>query len=296
VADPNFEFKGRYGKQIEDSLYQEAYAAFQTGDYDKVIANNDYTEKEYPQGKNRARFMFLDAMSRLEKGERTQFLSAMKTIVEKYPQSTVSELAGLYVKGLQEGRLLASGRMDMGSVWDRRMGGYVEGDSVSADSAFTDNRNIPFLFIIAYEHDSINENQLLFEVARYNFTNFSVRNFDMTIERADGIDMLQVKTFLNYDEAYVYLHRLTNNPEMAQKLEGLHQFIISEENLRLLLRGKSFGQYFEFYDQHFDRIGHLNIDENSLDQPTDVLSPDDLEEQEKSGTDEEEEWGEGEVF
>ncbi len=286
VSDPNFEFKGRYGKQIEDSLYQEAYDAFQTGNYDKVIANNTYTEKEYPKGENRARFMFLDAMSRLEKGERQQFLGSMKAIVEKYPKSTVSELAGLYVKGLQEGRILASGKMDMGSIWDRRMGGMLAvGDSISADTIFLPERNTNFLFVIAYEHDSINENQLLFEVARYNFTSFAVRNFDISIDRTDGIDMLQVRTFNNYEEAYVYLHRLLNNEEMAYKLEGLHPFIISEDNLKLLLRGRSFGEYFDFYDEHFDRVGHLRVDDNSLDEPTEVLSPDELEELEETDED-----------
>ena len=288
VADPNFEYKGRYGRQIEDSLYQEAYAAFQVGNYDKVIANNAYTEREYPQGLNRARFLFLDAMSRLEKGERQQFMGAMKDIVAKYPQSTVSELAGLYVKGLQEGRILASGKMDMGSIWDRRMGGYTaDGDSVSADTTFTTEKNINYLFVIAYEHDSINENQLLFEMARYNFTSFSVRNFDISVERSDGIDMLQVRTFLNYDEAYVYLHKLMNDADMAYKLEGLQPFIISEDNLRLLLRGKSFGEYFDFYDQHFDRIGHLKVDDNSLDEPMEILSPDDMDDFEEDDGEEE---------
>ena len=51
-----------------------------------------------------------------------------------------------------------------------------------------------------------------------------------------GIDMLQVRTFLNYDEAYIYMHRLLNNADMAHKLSGLKLFIISEDNLRKLIK------------------------------------------------------------
>ena len=102
VADPYFEFKGRYGKQIEDSLYQVAYDAFVAGNYDVTIEQNSVAAEEYPRGANRARFLFLDAMSRLERGEREQFYTSMKSIVDQYPQSTVSELAGLYVKGLKK--------------------------------------------------------------------------------------------------------------------------------------------------------------------------------------------------
>lgn len=287
VADPNFEFKGRYGKQIEDSLYQEAYEAFQESNYDVVIANNEYTAKEYPLGLNRARFMFLDAMSRLERGEQDQFFTSMREIVEKYPQSTVSELAGLYVKGLKEGRLLASGKYNMGSIWSRRMSFGSELDSLNADTVFKADKNVNFLFIVAYEHDSISENQLLYEMALYNFTNFTVRNFDLSIERGQGIDMLQVRTFNNYDEAYIYIHRLNNNAEMREKLRGLHTFIISEDNLKLLMRGRSFADYFDFYDQNFDRVGHLQVDENALDEPTYIPTQEELEEMEEEEEEEE---------
>ena len=150
VADPNFEFKGRFGKVIEDSLYQVAYDAYVAEDYGKVITTNDYTATEYPDGSNRARFMFLSTMSRLGLGQREQFMTSMKEIVDKYPKSTVSELAGMYVKGLREGRLLASGKMDNGSIWERRMGVITGEDSIAADTAFTTERNCNFVFVTAY--------------------------------------------------------------------------------------------------------------------------------------------------
>ena len=91
-----------------------------------------------------------------------------------------------------------------------------------------------------------------------------------------GIDMLQVRTFLNYDEAYIYMHRLLNNADMAHKLSGLKLFIISEDNLRKLMKGLSFNDYFNFYDDNFDRIGSLIIKDDepsSLDEPTEIPEP-----------------------
>ena len=82
--------------------------------------------------------------------------------------------------------------------------------------------------------------------------------------------MLQVRTFNNYDEAYIYLHRLMNDEEMAYKLQGLKCFIISSDNLKLLMSKFSFSDYFQFYDENFDRIGHLQVDEDSLDSTTDL--------------------------
>lgn len=281
IADPNFEFKGRYGKQIEDSVYQDTYDAFKFSDYQTVINHSQEMAEEYPEGANRARFMFLEALSKLEMGDREHFMEDLKTIVEKYPQSSVSELAGLYVKGLKEGRLLQGGKFEMGSIWERRRSLFDEADSLANDSTFNPEKNTNFVFVIAYEKGTVDENQLLYEMARYNFTAFTVRNFDISTEKGDGIDMMQVRTFLNYDEAYIYLHRLLNNDDMAYKMEGLKCFIISEENLKKLMKGLSFADYFDFYDEHFDRVGSLRISEDeaaSLDEPTELPEPVDEEE------------------
>lgn len=289
IADPLFEYKGMYGKHIEDSVYAAAYDAFKAGDYSTVISNSQKMASDYPNGANRARFMFLEALSRLEQGDKDHFMSDLKALVEKYPQSSVSELAGLYVKGLKEGRLLHAGSFEMGSIWDRRMSVADEMDSLALDSAFTQEKNCDFVFVVAYEHGSVDENQLLYEMARYNFTSFSVRNFDISIVPSEGIDMLQVRTFLNYDEAYIYMHRLLNNADMAYKLDGLKTFIISEDNLKKLMKGLSFSDYFDFYDANFDRVGSLIIDDKeptSLDEPTELPEP---QEEDEEGQDEMEE-------
>lgn len=276
IADPDFEYKGRYGKQIEDSVYARTYDAFQQGDYATVVGNSQAMERDYPDGANRPRFLFLEAMSKLEQGDQEHFMSDLKALVERYPQSSVSELAGLYVKGLKEGRLLQGGKFEMGSIWERRHRLGEDADSLVNDSTFSPEKNCNFVFVIAYERDSIDQNQLLYEMARYNFTAFTVRNFDLSIEPSEGIDMMQVRTFLNYDEAYIYLHRLLNHADMAYKLQGLKCFIISEDNLKKLMRGLSFADYFDFYDQTFDRIGSLRISEDeptSLDEPTELPEP-----------------------
>lgn len=286
ISDPYFEFKARYGAHVEDSIYQATYNDYVEGVYDSVIMNADYIAKEYPDGLNRARFMFLSTMSKLNLGQREDFLTGMREIVEKYPKSTVSELAGLYVKGLKEGRLLASGTMDHGSLWSRRIGLLNEGDSIGGDTAFVADKEIPFVFVVAYERDSIDTNALLFEIANYNFSNFTVRNFDMNIEKGDGIDMFQVSGFKNYEEAYVYIHRLHNDPEMLQVMEGLRMFIISEDNLGKLMRGLSFQDYFQFYDEHFDPVGKRQVDVEMLDQPTDIPSAEDLPDEESEEVEE----------
>jgi hypothetical protein len=101
----------------------------------------------------------------------------MQQVVEKFPQSDVAELAGMIIKGVQQGRQLHGGKFDMGDVWSRRASDMVN------DSTLTDTlrfeRETKYVFLLAYQPDSVNQNQLLFEMARYNFSNYLVRNFDI---------------------------------------------------------------------------------------------------------------------
>ena len=247
INDPDFMTSAIHGKHIEDSLYAATYMAYMEGLFSEVEVNAALSGEKYPLGAHRPKFMFLDAMSRLQRGDQPGFLEELKEVVSKYPENEISELAGLIAQGLKEGRLLGSG--SLGNIWSRRLA-TVDGTAV-ADSlrpAFSTERYAPFRFVLAYEEGTVNDNQLLFEVARYNFSKFMVRNFDMVTTRQGNISMLHVTGLTSFDEAYQYMHRLYADPAMATKLSGLRALLISDENLELLLKYYSIDEYTEFYE------------------------------------------------
>ena len=255
VSDPDYADNALHGKHREDSLYAATYAAYNDGIYSQVYLNDSLSASKYALGAHRPKFMFLHAMSSLQEGDTSGFLDRLKEIVSKYPQNEISELAGLIAKGMSEGRLLTSG--SLGTIWQRRlMGGGAEGGVIDSASVkpFSEERAVPFIFMLAYEDGSVNDNQLLFEIARYNFTNFMVRNFEMTMPKQGGITMLQVSGFMNYDEVWSYRQRLYAVPDMASRLAGIRSYLISEENLKLLFEGHSFDEYQQFFDEHFTTL------------------------------------------
>ena len=262
ICDPDYIDNARYGKHREDSIYVVTYAAFREGDTRTVRNNCLVSAGKYPKGQHRAKFMFLDAAVDLQEGQTDTFLVKLKEIVTKYPQNEISELAGLIAQGIQNGRILQS--TSFGSIWDRRNGTAQETLADSLLPEFSQERYEPFLFILAYPEGELNQNQLLFEVARYNFTNYMMRNFDLSFETEQGIGMLQVAEFLNFDEAYVYSRNLYDDPEMARKLSGIKAVIITRKNLEILLKHYSFNDYQEFYEEHFLNIPEFDIDGATL--------------------------------
>ena len=263
VCDPDYIDNARYGKHREDSIYAETYAAYREGNTLLVRKNCDISANKYPKGQHRAKFMFLDAVLDLQNGHTDSFLEKLKEIVAKYPQDEISQFAGLIAQGIQNGKILQSS--SFGSIWDRRNGtaGSTDSDSDSIPQ-FSDDRYQPFLFVLAYPDGELDRNQLLFEVARYNFTNYMIRNFDMEFQTEQGIGMLKVGEFLNFDEAYVYSRSLYEDADMAQKLSGIKALVISPQNLRLLLLYYTFNEYQEFYEEHFLNIPEFDIDGATL--------------------------------
>ena len=122
---------------------------------------------------------------------------------------------------------------------------------------------------------SLDEDQLLYEMALYNFTSFMVRNFDIDIVKADGLAQMRVSGFLNYDEAHAYAQKLYADPHMSVVLKNIRSVIISESNLKLLGTVFSFDDYKKFYDEKF---APLQVPEDlRLDEPTsiEIRTPDD---------------------
>ena len=170
------------------------------------------------------------------------------------------------MKGVNEGRLLNEGQWDTSEIWARR-GSKAGGDDSTTADTLKEDRLGNFAFVLAYPKNSLNEDQLLFEVARYNFTSFMVRNFELEISDLDDVSMLIVKGFNSYDEVHAYVQKLYADRHMATILEGIRSLLILEDNLNMLGSKYSFDDYRQFYEEKFPPMTipeELRIDDGTI--------------------------------
>ena len=233
--------------------------------------------------------MFIHAMGQLYSGDRQGFLTSLKELVEKYSAEEVAKLAAEIMKGVNEGRLLQDGKWDTSGIWGLRAN--MAGTDSTEVVQLKDTRIGQFAFVLAYPKNSLDEDQLLFEIARYNFTAFLVRNFDLEISDIGGISMLVVRGFLSYDEVHAYAQQLYSDQHMATVLEGIRTLLIAEDNLKLLGTQFSFDDYKDFYDEKYAPLQvpeDLRIDENQIIEPVDGEDTDGPAGDENTNEDEEE--------
>ena len=253
LTDPYFEDNAKYGTHLEDSLYAATYDAFKNDRFEEVRKNTSVSDKRFPLGDNRDKFLFISGLSQLNEGDADGCLARLDTLVKAYPQSKVSELAGMIINGVRQGRTLVGGNFSMEDVWNRRTAVMTDKDTTNA-KGFSDERNTEFTFLFVYNPDSISENKLLFQLARFNFTNFVVRNFNIEIADAAGLHHMMVTGFRSFDEARQYARVLYKNDGMMNAAKGSRSVVISNENLPMLGTQYSYNDYDAFYTEHFQPL------------------------------------------
>lgn len=252
ITAPDFEENAKYGKHLEDSIYVKTYEAYRKNDYATMVRNCKISKEKYPQGENRAKFMFLDAMTLLRKGDARGFVQELKDLAKDFPQDKITDLANSITKNIQEGRVPATGNFDMSSLWNNRnSSSAAAADSISRKDTLQADRNSDYVFILSYSKDSLNEGQLLYDVSRFNFTNFNVRNFDIEIISSAGKNQMRLTGFISYDEVHRYEQELFQDSACRVLLEHVNPILISQHNLKLIGVKYTMQEYEKFYQKNF---------------------------------------------
>ena len=250
ITNPHFYENARRGVRLEDSLYTATYQAFKADRFAEVSANVALSKARFPLGANRDKFIFISGLSKLNNGQVQACLDEMATLVKEFPQSKLSEMAGMIINGVKEGRRLHGGKFDIDNVWSRRSVTLSDSATIK-QKKLSNERNTSFLFMLVYNPDSVDENKLLFQVARYNFASYLVRNFDINIEQGNDLNRMQITGFRSYDEALQYARQLVKQDNITRLLKHARPVIISQENLPLLGTAYSYDEYDKFYTKHF---------------------------------------------
>lgn len=103
LTDPYYKENAQFGVHIEDSLYAATYEAFKANRYQEAKANARISAERFPLGENRDKFLFIGGLSKLNDGDANACIKDMQEVVEKYPNSRISEIAGMIVNGVNAG-------------------------------------------------------------------------------------------------------------------------------------------------------------------------------------------------
>ncbi|MCH5224900.1 MAG: tetratricopeptide repeat protein [Muribaculaceae bacterium] len=251
MRDPNYFEHLRQMHQLQEGMYDKAYTAYLDNNNSVVHSLTQEMEDTYPLSPILSKFVFIDGLSYFTEGDNEKFQERLTELLQKWPDTDMTDMASAILKGLKGGRTLySSGENSRGMIWQTRLTEGQE-ETLEADglpARFERDPDAPQYLVLAFPRDSINPNLVLYEVARFNFSSFIVKDFDLEQMSFSNIGLLIVKGFSNLKELEHY-RTVMENSDLDLPSEVM-PIMISKANFELLLReGRTFEEYFRFREE-----------------------------------------------
>ena len=250
MQDPEYFNRLRHMHEVQEERYERAYTAYLDNENETVHSLTEEMEKNYPLSPILPKFVFINALSYLTEGETDLFRDNLTELLNRWPDTDMTEMASAMLKGLKEGRELHAGETNTrGMLWRTRLSDEEETEpGENAESGFENDPDTPHYLVLVFPLDAVNPNVVLYEVARFNFSSFLVKDFDLEPMSFSNMGLLIVKGFANLKELENY--RSVMEKGNLQLPEEVTPVMISTENFNLLIKkGRSFEDYFRFKEE-----------------------------------------------
>jgi len=221
----------------QDSLYAFTYAAYTKGQYKTVKANKQYAEEHFPQSRLMPRFLFLNAVSVARTEGQAAFVAELQALVEQYGGTELGAMAKDMLAMMGQGMESQKGG-STGSLADMR--GQVDtsdkqDDGQPAQEWDNDRKQPSVVLLVMPTSDEQALNELLYEVALFNFSQFLIRDFDLQKMPVFGEGCaLRISGFADLDEAEWWVGLIRQDAHMQGVLIGIDIKAVAEVNLPLV--------------------------------------------------------------
>ena len=280
MQDPDYFEHLRRMHLVQEGMYEKAYNAYLDNDNSVVHQLTDEMQAKYPLSPLLPKFVFIDGLSYFTEGENDIFRDKLTELLQRWPDTDMTDMASGILRGLKAGRTLHnSGVNSRGMIWDIRLTNAGE-EQLGEDGMpanFERDPNSPQYLVLAFPRDSINANSVLYEVARFNFSSFIVKDFDLEQMSFSNIGLLIVKGFDNLKQLEQY-RSVMERSDINLPSEVM-PIMISKTNFEILLKeGRTFEEYFRFREQDtVDQVEAEVLDEIDPGNPTDIEGEDNSE-------------------
>jgi tetratricopeptide (TPR) repeat protein len=255
LSNPLYMEKLKEMYQVQDTLYAQAYQNYLQHETDSLFSKGNYVAENYPISNLRPKFAFLQAMESARIGHPEEFHRLLMYIVETYPNSdlvpTIKEMLVFWDAGQRP--VPSAGYTNLLSVKDVQ---DTDNPALSDSSRqFQFHPAEAHILLLAYPNETTNINRLQFDVALYNFTNFLIRDYELSFAKVGKMDVLLIRGFENAEDVVRYRSSITfQSQKPEEKYPGLAFIIVSESNLKLLEDGVSTEEYQRFFSKNYADI------------------------------------------
>lgn len=250
LSNPNYADNVRQMLEVQDSLYIETYNAYINDEHGKVRQNYVRIVADYPMSDHLPKFAFLNALSSAKLGMRDTLEVELDSIIVRYPTADVTPMSKDILALIRQGRQQQASAVKGDNINERRrketeqeiINIQKESEKISVD--VKEGHNV---LLIPTKSDKELFNNMLYDIAAYNFNKFMVKDFDFDILKLGTLQILVVSGMESLEECNWYRQLLTTDNNFAGR-KLLNNFVIvsiSNSNLLKIETEENLEKYLE---------------------------------------------------
>lgn len=238
--------------EAHELLYKSAYDAYLTGQYANAQNIASDALQSAAESDYHSKYLLVRALSSAKVGNRLSFEADLRDITAKYTNTPEDTLAQRFLAMLAQGRSPVAHQDYKSPLSDKRDLESIESASADAKIMYEYKPELPHAVVIIVDKDA--QNRAQYRVADYNFTNFLLDDYDLSIVNLlEGRPAILVSGFSNKQEAMQYFYSVREQPFLKEVVTDrpLPQlYAIPVEQVRTLSVDKDL-LYDSFFTEHY---------------------------------------------
>ena len=270
LSDPNYLVKMEAEKNKTKGIYLKTFESFQKRQFTKVLKYCTYVEENNPETPLMPKFKLLKAQSIGASGNVDAMKEELKNIESSYPSTEEQELANFMLTRIEAGGYTnfatdnntASSSSSSNNTNTSSENNHTNEstndliEDVALENIYVFEPELPHKYIMAATGEISDLNRLKYNIIKYNIDNFLMFDFKVADRKlTKDTKLIIVKPLNNAKEAYKYLKLIRKNKEIYSDFPSLQmqQFIITDKNLKILLKEKDLRRYQMFFEQNYHK-------------------------------------------
>ena len=237
LSDPGYYEKKMADLKMAEKIYNDAYNAYSTENFNNAISICDDGLKKFPQDHLAPKFLLLRAFSVGRASDERAFRVELNNVIKAWPETAESKKASEIIVYLNQ----------------KTPELKVEEDKKIATEIYIADSTATQVFALIINDPAFNLNQASFDVISYNIDNFTNKNYKTEATKIENqFILITVSGFSGFSQAIDYYNAFKTE-KVVRNTAGakMMTFIISDDNLKVLKNDKNPGRYQLFFKERY---------------------------------------------
>ncbi|MGM0621504.1 MAG: tetratricopeptide repeat protein, partial [Bacteroidota bacterium] len=263
LTNPNFFVEMEARTDSLNSLYEQTFQSYRSGNYINVISLTNSMKELEPDSVVLPKIDFMGTIAQGTQTDIHNFENLLENYIQQYPAAEPTPLATEILTLIQDSTLADYQQLvDMGYINEEiqneevLMEDKMENDEFGGK--FSYEEDLLHYFVIAYPRSAdINLDRLRFDIANYNIDHYTRKDFDIETENLnDELSLVVVRALENKENGVIYHRSIIRNAPVFQTLSDVDyvNFAISSTNYRQILSEQSMADYLKFFVKNYSRF------------------------------------------